>query len=84
MKINKQEYLELLSDLAEWHVEETVINPWEEDMILGEDPSIKCSGMTLGAASYGVYTYTDEAQEAFIAATDAIDFVLTQYLEIGE
>jgi hypothetical protein len=38
----------------------------------------------LGAASYGVYTYTDEAQEAFIAATDAIDFVLTQYLEIGE
>ena len=45
MKINKQEYLELLSDLAEWHVEETVINPWEEDMILGEDPD-------------GVYTYT--------------------------
>jgi len=71
MKINKQEYLELLSDLAERHVEDTFINPWGEGIILGEDPD-------------GVYTYTDEAQEAFIAATDAIDFILAQYLEIGE
>ena len=71
MKITKQEYIELQSDLAELHVEETVSDPWGEGLILFGDPE-------------GVYTYTDEAQEVFNAASDAIDFILSQYLEVGE
>ena len=66
MKITKQEYIELQSDLAELHVEGTVSHPWGI-----EDPD-------------GVYTYTDEAQEVFNAASDAIDFILRQHLDIGE
>ena len=71
MKISKQEYIELQSALADWYVEETVIDPWGEGLILFGDPE-------------GVYTYTDEAQEVFNAAVDAIDFILSQYLEVGE
>ena len=71
MKISKQEYIELQSALADWYVEETVIDPWGEGLILFGDPE-------------GVYTYTDEAQEVFNAAVDAVDFILSQYLDIGE
>ena len=71
MKISKQEYIELQSALADWYVEETVIDPWGEGLILFGDPE-------------GVYTYTDEAQEVFNAASDAIDFILSQYLDTGE
>ena len=71
MKISKQEYIELQSALADWYVEETVIDPWGEGLILFGAPE-------------GVYTYTDEAQEVFNAAVDAIDFILSQYLDTGE
>ena len=67
MKITKQEYIELQSDLAELHVEDRFR-----------------SGSAYDRHPDGVYTYTDEAQEVFNAASDAIDFILSQYLEIGE
>ena len=38
MKISKQEYIELQSALADWYVEETVIDPWGEGLILFGDP----------------------------------------------
>jgi len=71
LKVTRQEYLEIQSDLAESFVEDVVSEPWGEGVVLGEDPR-------------GCYTYTDEAQEMFNAAFDGIEAILDQYLDRGE